>query len=114
MKSIDVNFLRKKFESVWGIDTSYYGTTGKVPSYGQCAVTTMIIQDMFGGDIYKIKIGKDSHYFNKINGKVVDITADQFGDIQIDYSGAVIADRTKFAPETIDRYYILRFRLENK
>ena len=110
--SVDIQSLRTVFESVWGADTSYYGMIGQTLSYGQCAVTAMIIQDMFGGDIYKIKVGIDSHYFNMIDGRIIDITSDQFGNVQIDYSGAIIADRTQFTPETINRYCILKSRIK--
>ncbi|MCQ2582586.1 MAG: hypothetical protein MJ160_01650 [Treponema sp.] len=39
-------------------------------SYGQCAVTAMIVFDMFGGTIHRIRNNDGStHYFNKIDIK---------------------------------------------
>ena len=49
------------------------------PSYGQCAITSTLVYDMFGGTIHKIKVdGGGTHYFNKLNGKYVDLTREQF------------------------------------
>lgn len=65
------------------------------PTFGQAAVTAMIVHDCFGGEIYNLKT-KDggSHYFNKINGKIVDLTRDQFDlyDLPVDYFQAKIVD----------------------
>ena len=49
------------------------------PSYGQCAITAMLVYDMFGGSIHRIRVdGGGTHYFNKIDGHYVDLTAEQF------------------------------------
>ena len=49
------------------------------PSYGQCAITAMLVHDMFGGTIHKIRSDNGAtHYFNKLNGKYVDLTREQF------------------------------------
>lgn len=35
------------------------------PSYGQCAITAMLVYDMFGGTIHCIRVSGDgTHYFN--------------------------------------------------
>lgn len=49
------------------------------PTYGQCAITAMVVNDIFGGTIHRIKInGGGTHYFNKIDGHYIDLTRDQF------------------------------------
>ena len=48
------------------------------PTYGQCAVTAMLVYDIFGGTIHRIKVSGGTHYFNKIDGKYIDLTSDQF------------------------------------
>lgn len=49
------------------------------PSYGQCAITAMLVHDMFGGTIHRIRPqGGGTHYFNKINGRYIDLTSEQF------------------------------------
>jgi hypothetical protein len=49
------------------------------PSYGQCAITAMLVHDMFGGTIHRIRVdGGGTHYFNKIDGHYIDLTREQF------------------------------------
>ena len=74
----------------WSRETSAGATlwTPENPAWGQCAVTSLVVQDYFGGDIVwavatppeEIEPGvKDySHYFNLIGGKELDLTREQF------------------------------------
>ena len=49
------------------------------PSYGQCAITAMLVYDMFGGTIHRIRLNSGgTHYFNKIDGHYIDLTSEQF------------------------------------
>lgn len=55
------------------------------PAIGQCAVTALVVQDYFGGQILNTIASlpddpqlTSSHYFNVIDGKVVDLTRQQF------------------------------------
>ena len=57
------------------------------PSYGQCAITAMLVYDMFGGSIHRIRVdGGGTHYFNKINGHYIDLTIEQFDLYNISYN----------------------------
>ncbi len=55
---------------------------------GQCAVTALIVNDVFGGDIKKCYVHDDLHYFNIVGGRIVDLTRPQFGRAPIDYANA--------------------------
>ena len=58
------------------------------PSYGQCAITAMLVYDMFGGSIHRIRVdGGGTHYFNYIDGHYIDLTREQFDlyDMPIQY-----------------------------
>lgn len=62
------------------------------PTYGQCAVTAMLVNKFFGGEIRKIRVsGGGTHYFNVINGQVFDLTRDQFDlyNLPVDYSSSI-------------------------
>lgn len=49
------------------------------PSYGQCAITAMLVYDLFGGTIHRIRVdGGSTHYFNRIDGHYIDLTFEQF------------------------------------
>ncbi len=70
-------------EQCWAKETAYPSCqkdwVPDDPSYGQCAITATLVYDMFGGTIHKIKVdGGGTHYFNKLNGKYVDLTREQF------------------------------------
>ena len=79
--------------------------------FGMCAITSLIINDYFGGDICKIHVDGISHYFNLIEDKIIDLTASQFNH-EIDYKDYQIIDRKNILIEdTKNRYNILKIRL---
>ena len=67
----------------WNKDTAYPSCQSdwepNDPSYGQCAITAMLVHKMFGGTIHRIRFnGGGTHYFNKIDGHYIDLTREQF------------------------------------
>jgi hypothetical protein len=106
-----VERLRGLFLRHWSGDTSYRASgdwTPTNPSYGQCAITALKIQELLGGELLRIDIpGSGSHYANRINGGIVDLTADQF-PAPIDYTGAEVRDRQQILSNatTAARYRI--------
>ena len=48
------------------------------PSLGQCAITSLIVNDYFGGKIMRCMASTGSHYYNLIDDKIVDLTVEQF------------------------------------
>ena len=82
--------------------------------FGMCAITSLIINDYFGGDICKIYVDGISHYFNLIENNIVDLTKDQFNR-EMDYKDYKIMDREKIlTDDTKNRYITLKARLINK
>ena len=74
------------------------------PSYGQCAITAMLVYDMFGGSIHRIRVdGGGPHYFNKVNGHYIDLTVEQFDlyNIPVSYEPNEQMDR-KYCGKNID------------
>lgn len=76
MNTIDdvYTVLRK----AWSKETAYPSCQSEWvpsdPSYGQCAVTAMLVHDMFGGTIHRIRVsGGGTHYFNMIAGHYIDL-----------------------------------------
>ena len=128
MKKGDV--LRFKLElalkNSWTKETSSdkENWTPDNPAWGQCAVTALVVNDYLGGEIIWANTvlpdgRKVSHYFNKIDGREVDLTRDQFPE------GAVIPSGTPrrkgFSstreyilsyPETWRRYRLLKQRVQ--
>lgn len=82
---------------------------------GQCSVTAFLIQDIFGGKVYGIpRPGGSFHCFNEVGGCVFDLTSEQFGDEELDYSNCPEQEReVHFAKEEKRlRYELLKKRLE--
>jgi hypothetical protein len=48
------------------------------PAKGQCAVTSLVVQDLFGGSILKTATRGGMHFYNKIDGVRWDLTISQF------------------------------------
>lgn len=106
--------LLSTLDAAWSRETTHPDFADKWSeenrSAGQCAVTALVVNDYFGGKLAKIYVGDDSHYFNIIDGEIIDLTAQQFGDIKIDYETYELRTReTMLANEnTRQRYNELR------
>jgi hypothetical protein len=80
--------LKKALESSWTRQTCYgpfrHVWNNQCKAVGQCYSTALIVQDILGGELVK---GKDSqgrsHYWNKVDGVVIDFTRDQYPDDEI-------------------------------
>ncbi|MDP1654776.1 MAG: hypothetical protein Q8K91_09645 [Hylemonella sp.] len=72
--------IRKALELSWSAETSACFSPSAYPSYGQCAQTAVVIQEIFGGEILRTTgwHGRGNHFYNRIGGQRIDFTADQF------------------------------------
>lgn len=104
-------------EQCWSKDTAYPSCQeewiSSDPSYGQCAITATLVYDMFGGTIHKINVcGGGTHYFNKLNGRYVDLTREQFDlyNIPVNYEPNQEIAREYCAKNinTHERYWLLQ------
>lgn len=80
--------------------------------FGMCAITTLVINDYFGGSICKIHVYDVSHYFNIIDDNVFDLTSSQFNK-EVDYSNYEVISREKIL-DTKRRYNLLKSKLQSK
>lgn len=119
----------KLIREAWCEDTCYpplrkkWIENPKTPEIGQCAVTALLVQDLFGGII--VKNNKLHHYFNFdiMMSEITDITQFQFSDDElkgeIDASGDIKFDvfinREDLLQnnDTKERYLLLRKRLKD-
>jgi len=82
---------------------------------GQCSITSFLIQDIFGGEVYGIPLPEGGyHCFNVVGDCKFDLTSEQFGDAELDYVNVVPQTREQhFADkEKYERYLYLREKLE--
>ncbi len=81
---------------------------------GQCSITAYLVQDIFGGLVYGIKLPDGNyHCFNVIGGDKIDLTSEQFDNV-LDYSNSTLQERaTHFnKDEKYNRYLVLKDRLK--
>jgi hypothetical protein len=78
---VKLSDLEKAIRESWDAKTSSYPEDWNEdnPAYGQCAVTALVVNDYLGGEIVNANVplpsGKyESHYFNLVDGKEIDLT----------------------------------------
>ena len=85
------------------------------PSHGQCCVTALAMQDLYGGDVYECVVKGRKHYVNITpNGYLYDFTSSQFGERQIIYEKMKPRTRASLlkSKSVRERYELLKERLE--
>ena len=112
-----LELLQKYLYKVYSKDTCYPSCRddwkNDNPTLGHCAIVSLIVNDYFDGEIYKIKVDGISHYFNLIDSNVVDFTSSQFNK-EINYNDKIKKDRLEILQDedTLSRYKMLKMRLQ--
>jgi len=80
---------------------------------GQCFVTAVAVQETFGGEVFELHITeKEIHYYNIIDGEIVDLSSEQFGEkITAEFYRAGIPSNVALRmsdPIKRNRYAVLR------
>lgn len=97
----------------WTKETAFPGCqegwSEQNPSLGQCAVTSLIVNDFFGGKIMRCMCNGISHYYNLVNNEIIDLTVDQFGGTIPNYEESEERERDYLLSsiDTKARYYLL-------
>jgi len=73
----DETRIRKALEGAWSLETAIQWSKEN-PANGQCNVTAAVVYDLFGGEILRTRYPSFWHYYNRIDGKRVDLTDSQF------------------------------------
>ena len=102
----------------WGADTAVEFWDSRNRALNQCAVTALIVQDYFGGELLRCPMTDgDSHYWNRVGEVEVDLTASQFAWIEPQplKDQAAVRDRAYVLsfPDTARRYRILQRRVDD-
>ena len=115
---MDLQTLKCLLEESWSTETSRGNWDSNNPALGQCAVTALLVQDYFGGELLrcKTKLGY-THYWNRLaDGTEVDFTESQFeagtdspikNEYQVRDRGYVLS-----FPDTDKRYRFLKEKIE--
>ncbi len=110
--------LTKKFEESWSLESAHPESqnqwSNENKSLGQCAVTALIIYDMFGGEIAKNK--QFNHLWNILpDGSQQDFSRNQFKGDNVDFTIDEITTKDKELnhekasdANTVERYELLK------
>jgi hypothetical protein len=94
--------LKNVLMKVWSIESSSKWTPEN-PAKGQCGVTALVVNDIFGGEIMKTLTPEGWHFYNKINGQRYDLTESQFSEV-IEYMD-IPSNREEAFSDTNERQY---------
>ena len=77
MKRFDPEEARRRLRRAWSAATS-----GKwredAPALGQCSVTALLLHDRYGAEILSTPTPWGPHFYNRMAGERLDLTAEQF------------------------------------
>lgn len=82
---------------------------------GQCSITSFLIQDIMGGEVYGVPLKEGGyHCFNIVNDVMFDLTSEQFGDEKLTYTKDYPQSREEHfaSEEKYQRYLYLKKELE--
>lgn len=105
--------LYRAITQVWSGDTS--SPTGSwqanSPAKNHCSITSLVVQDFFGGEILTTTTVGGTHFYNLINGKKWDLTMSQFAE-PIPYEDTPSSRSAALADTTEQKYRLLCDRLK--
>ena len=77
MSRIDTTAFLAQLRAAWSRATSSKWTPDN-PACGQCSVTALVFHERFGGEILKTYVEGSEHFYNRVDGRRIDLTASQF------------------------------------
>lgn len=115
--AVDHEDLIAAVRIAWGADTSSDpdGCTDDNRAWGQCAVTSMVVQDHLGGTLIRGEVAGIVHYWNRLpGGREFDLTREQFRGWQPHGPELAEAPRRVLMQYegTRERYHILAARVD--
>lgn len=116
---MDLNILKELLKLSWCADTAYGEWDCRIPSFNQCAVTALVVQDYFGGKILRRKLTNgNNHFLNRLSdGTEIDLTEAQFSFIFTKpiKEETIVYSRNKILrhASVIRRYKLLKQRVED-
>lgn len=93
----------------WSIETSSKWTIEN-PAKGQCGVTALVVQDIYGGELKKTKVRAAWHFYNFIEGQRIDFTEAQFNG-KLNYMDMESNREEAFADTNERQYSILKKKI---
>lgn len=106
---MELNKLKEALKESWNKETCYPKIRDqwnpKNPAFGQCAVTALVVQDFFGGDI--LFCSHQNHFWNRLpNGREIDFTHEQFPE-----GTKICADKSAYRRSILGGYTAKRYTI---
>ena len=117
---MELKDLKKILMESWNLETCSPGLKQEWdisnPSIGQCAITALVVNDLFGGKIMRCMSSTGSHYYNLLDNRIIDLTVEQFnGEIPLYIDGSERSREYLLSNEdTKKRYFLLLNNLKDK
>ena len=100
MKFTDPIELYHVLKRSWSQDSISDAFDPANPCRNQCAVTALAVQKLFGGELLKTATKGGTHFYNRIDGRIWDLAADQFAEpIPYDNTLTTVAEAHEHASE---------------
>ena len=110
MERFDAEAVRRRLRRAWSAATSSKWRED-APALGQCSVTALLLHDRYGAELLSTPTPWGPHFYNRLSGERLDLTAEQFAALG---AGALPAYRDRpaqreeaMADTTPDRYAAL-------
>ena len=110
--SVKIELLEEALKSSWIRETSNQPEkwSSANPALGQCVVSSLMVNEMFGGEIIRgeFKNGQ-THYWNLVGKNIIDLTKSQFNG-ELSFERITLADISKLLAneDTANRFNILK------
>ncbi len=75
--NFDHTKVQETLAKSWSIKSSSK-YTNENPAKGQCSVTALVLQTIYGGAILKTSVNGAWHFYNRIEGEIYDLSLSQF------------------------------------
>jgi hypothetical protein len=107
--------LYRKLKEVWSAETSSPPASWSTdnPAKNHCSVTSLIVNDYFGGEIVSTRTVGGTHFYNIIDGTRWDLTISQFSE-PIPFEDTPSSRETAMADTTTEKYRALSDRLRHR
>lgn len=106
-----IDKLKDALRAAWSRSSSTLWSEDN-PARGQCGVTALVVNDLLGGEIVKTRFEQLWHFYNVIDGKVIDFTESQF-DAPIAYDNRISNRDEAFADTNARQYDYLKSAVQH-
>jgi hypothetical protein len=104
--------LYRAISRVWSGDTSSptNAWSPSNPAQNHCSITSLIVNDYFGGEILTTRTTGGTHFYNLIDGQRWDLTVSQFAE-PVPFDDTHSSREAALADTSPQKYELLKARL---